>query len=354
MDLMPNAEQEAVSASVRDFLKAEMPMEQVRALCGEGRPDAATVSSLQNFWADAARVGFFGLGVPEKAGGAGYDLTGEMVLFEELGRALAPGPWLGSVLATWALAQAGTSPEMVARRDAALAGRLRVALVEACGDDCLLADNEGRLEGEAAMVPDGPLANAFLVLDQSGAFLIDADADGVKIEPRPSFDITRPIARVSFRRASGLRLMPSSAELRRRAVVLACAEAVGGVQRTVEMSVDYVRVREQFGRPIGSFQAVKHRCADMAVQAEIARAATIYATIAVRDQAPDCDFHVAVAKALCGSAFIQTSADNVQNHGGIGFTWECDAHLFVKRSRSFEIALGSARHHLDALESHFA
>ena len=134
---------------------------------------------------------------------------------------------------------------------------------------------------------------------------------------------------------------------------LACAEAVGGIRRTVEMSVQYVKTRHQFGKPIGSFQAVKHRCADMAVRAEVARSATIYAVISVRDGTPDQDFQLDVAKLLCANAYIQNAADNVQNHGGMGFTWECDAHLFVKRARSFDLAFGSRQRHLDSLVAGF-
>jgi alkylation response protein AidB-like acyl-CoA dehydrogenase len=144
------------------------------------------------------------------------------------------------------------------------------------------------------------------------------------------------------------------AALLRRATVLSCAEAVGGIQRTVDMSVEYVKVRRQFDKPIGSFQAVKHRCADMAVRAEVARSATTYAIVSVRDGAADQDFQVAVAKILCGGAYLQNSADNVQNHGGMGFTWECDAHLFVKRARSFEVAFGSRLARLDQLAASWA
>jgi alkylation response protein AidB-like acyl-CoA dehydrogenase len=135
--------------------------------------------------------------------------------------------------------------------------------------------------------------------------------------------------------------------------VLSCAEAVGGIARTVEQSVEYSKVRQQFGKPIGSFQAVKHRCADMAVRAEVARSATTYAAVAVRDGAADADFQTQVAKVLCANAYVQNAADNVQNHGGMGFTWECDAHLFVKRSRAFDTTLGPRRAQLDALVAGF-
>jgi alkylation response protein AidB-like acyl-CoA dehydrogenase len=141
--------------------------------------------------------------------------------------------------------------------------------------------------------------------------------------------------------------------MRRAATVLACAEAVGGIARTVEMSVEYAKVRHQFGKPIGSFQAVKHRCADMAVRAEVARSATTYATVSVRDGAADAAFQVAVAKVLAANAYLQNTADNVQNHGGMGFTWECDAHLYVKRARAFDATVGSRRSQLDALVGQF-
>jgi alkylation response protein AidB-like acyl-CoA dehydrogenase len=128
---------------------------------------------------------------------------------------------------------------------------------------------------------------------------------------------------------------------------------VGGIGRTVEASVEYGKVRQQFGKPIGSFQAVKHRCADMAVRAEVARSATTYSAVSVRDAADDADFQCAVAKILCANAYLQNAADNVQNHGGMGFTWECDAHLFVKRSRAFDATLGSRRTQLDTLVAGF-
>lgn len=330
MDLMPTPEQDAIRDSVRAFLDAELPMPRVRALCGAGGDAYAPL------WRAAADLGFF----------ADYALTEQMVLFEELGRALAPGPWLGTVLAAPALSGAG-HPAAAAVID----GATRVALcLDPYGGPLTLRGE--RLSGTRRAVLGAGLADAFLVVDDAGVLYVPRDA-GVQVEATPSLDATNPVGTVTFTDAAATHLSIPAAHLRRAAVVLACAEAVGGIARTVEMSVEYAKVRHQFGKPIGSFQAVKHRCADMAVRAEVARSATSYAAVSVRDGTEDADFQVAVAKVLCANAYLQNAADNVQNHGGMGFTWECDAHLFVKRSRAFDATIGPRRTQLDALVAQF-
>ena len=348
MDLMPTSDQNAIRATVRGFLADELPMERARAImAGDREP-------LLQAWRKAAALGFFGLGLAEADGGAGYGLTEEMVLFEEIGRALAPGPWLGTVLAAHALA-GEVDPGRRRMIAGILAGDLRVALVER-GGRAPLELHERRLTGERAAVADAAGANALLVLDPAGLLFVPADNNAVVIQGRPSMDPTRPVARISFTDASCEMLTADpaiTAALARAATVLTCAEAVGAIDRTVEMSVDYVKVRRQFDRPIGAFQAVKHRCADMAVRAEAARAATIYAAVAVRDGLPDEAFHVSVAKIACARALLENAADNIQNHGGMGFTWECDAHLFAKRARSFDLTLGTRANHLDRLVESF-
>ncbi|HZR81700.1 MAG TPA: acyl-CoA dehydrogenase family protein [Candidatus Binatia bacterium] len=342
MDLMPSSDQEAIQASVRSFLEHELPMERVRRLSDAGADAFAAL------WRGAGELGFFGLGIASDRGGAGYGLTEEMVLFEELGRALAPGPWLGSVLAAHALVSAGegAAADLRAR---ILAGEVRVALVDGLDRPWASALRGGKLTGARSFVCDALAGDGFLVVDGGGVALVAPGADGVRVARRASMDPTRSVAHVDFEAAPCVALAADPAQLRREATVLACAEAVGGVHRTVELSVEYAKVRTQFDRPIGSFQAVKHRCADMAVRAEVARSATTYATVSVRDRAPDADFQASVAKVLCGNAYLQNAADNVQNHGGMGFTWECDAHLYVKRARSFDVTLGTRMERLDRL-----
>jgi alkylation response protein AidB-like acyl-CoA dehydrogenase len=342
MDLMPTSEQDAIRDSVRAFLEAELPMSRVRTLMGE------PASAYAEPWRRAAALGFFALGLPEALGGAGYALTEEMVLFEELGRALAPGPWLGTVLAAHALARGGA--EARAPLAAVVAGEIRAAVcIDAWGEPLVLRGD--RLSGTRRTVLGAGLAEAFVVVDDVGVLFVPRGA-AVAVEAAPSLDATNPIGVVAFRDAPCLVLSRAEAystALRQVATVLACADAVGGTACTVEMSVAYAKVRHQFGKPIGSFQAVKHRCADMAVRAEVARSATTYATVSLRDGAPDADFQAAVAKVLTADAYLRNSADNVQNHGGMGFTWECDAHLYVKRARAFDTTLGSRRTQLDAL-----
>lgn len=337
MDLMQSPDQDAIQQTVRSFLAEELPMERVRKIGPDG------CAGLASIWRAAAELGFFGLGLSEENGGAGYGLTEEMILFEELGKCLAPGPWLGTVIAAHALA----GDEALASR--VLAGELPVALLERA--DAPLENRSGKLSGEWKSVPDAVGAGGFLVLDGKSVSFVAAGESGVSIKARPSMDPTRSLADVRLEGARATALSFDPALLRRQATVLACADAVGGIQRTVEMSVEYGKVRQQFDKPIGSFQAVKHRCSDMAVRAEVARSATIYATVSVRDAAADAEFQASVAKILCANAYVQNAADNVQNHGGMGFTWECDAHLFVKRARGFDSTLGARAVHLDAIVS---
>ena len=346
MDLMLSADQEAIQASVRSFLDDQLPMARVREIALAG---AKVLSPL---WRAAGELGFFGLAVPESAGGAGYAVTEEMVLFEELGRVLAPGPWLGSVLAASALASSGSPHADLAR---IVSGEQQVAIVDATGAASSIVVRGNEVTGESGYVADADAETALLVVAPSGIVYVPAGT-GVQVDRRPSMDPTRAIAIVRFAGARGAVVADGAdavTALLRRATLLSCAEAVGGIQRTVEMSVEYGKVRKQFDKPIGSFQAVKHRCADMAVRAEVARSATTYAVVSVRDGAADQDFQVSVAKILASGAYVQNAADNVQNHGGMGFTWECDAHLFVKRARSFETAFGSRLARLDQLAASF-
>jgi len=169
------------------------------------------------------------------------------------------------------------------------------------------------------------------------------------VEGRPSIDPTRRLGDVRFSGIAAPPLAGDAATLRTLATLLAAAEAVGVAERTLEDSVEYAKVRQQFGRPIGSFQAVKHRCADMAVRAEVARSLTTFAAVALAEGEETAPRHVAAAKVLASDAALANAADNIQNHGGMGFTWEADAHIYLKRAWLLEHALGTRAAHLDAL-----
>ena len=335
MDLMQSEDQDAIQATVRSFLVKHLPLEKTRRL-GEG--DGAP--ALGEIWRQAGALGFFALGLGEAAGGSGFSLAEEMILFNELGRSLAPGPWLGSVIAAHAAAAAD--------RAAVIEGTLPCSLVIVRDDDRIDLSGD-RVRASFSQVADAGFAAALLVYDGARWFLVRRDTSW-QVEAHRSLDPTRPLAGLTCDSACEVLAQGEDAErLASMATVLSCAEAVGGIEKTVEMSVEYSKVREQFGKPIGSFQAVKHRCADMAVRAEVARSATIYATVALRDGVANAAHHVAVAKLLCGDAYLQNGADNIQNHGGMGFTWECDAHLYMKRAHSFDHAFGSRAAQLDSL-----
>jgi len=336
MDLMLNAEQEAVRDSIRGMLRDRMPSERVRAAMASDAPvDRA-------FWRQAAELGWFGLALAESAGGAGYGLPEAMILFTELGRALVPGPWLGTVLAAQALPAPGD----------VLAGERLVALVDDPGD---ALGAEATLTGSVGGVVDADLVDAFLVVGSSAVRVVERDAAGLGVTAGLSMDPTRRLGVVTMKDVRATALNAKAAPLRRMATVLAAAEAVGVAERTLEMSVEFAKVRQQFGKPIGTFQAIKHRCADMATRTEVARAVVVFAAVAVQEAVQEgegnLDFHVHGAKALADDAAIQNATDNVQNHGGMGYTWESDAHLYLKRARVLEHLCGSRMTHLDAIAS---
>ena len=334
MDMTLGAEQEAVRDAIRALLDGRLPLARVRTLDGE--VDAAV-------WQEAGTLGWFALGLGEQAGGAGYGLAEEMLLFIELGRALVPGPWLGTVLAAHALAGA---PGLDETESAVLTGTQRVAVID---DPESTLGTGGRLAGTATGVADAGAAQGLLVLGEHAVRYVAAGARGVTITPRASIDPTRRLAEVAFANVPVEVVGNDAGRLRQMATVLVAAEAVGIAERTLELSVAYAKVRHQFGKPIGTFQAVKHRCADMAVRAQVARPVVAFAAVAVRDGEEDADRHVHGAKVLAIDAALKNATDNVQNHGGMGYTWEADAHLYLKRAWLAEHAFGARTAHLDAL-----
>jgi alkylation response protein AidB-like acyl-CoA dehydrogenase len=329
MDLTLGPEQEAVRDAIRGVLADRLPIASVRALIG------AEPALDEGVWREAGALGWFGLGLLEAEGGAGYGLPEEMLLFVELARALTPGPWLGTVLAAHALAGSTDHRSVHA---GVLTGTHRVAVVD-----------DPRDAGGAAVVADPQAAQGFLVLGAGTVRYVAADARGVAVDATGSIDPTRRLGCVRLGGVPAAPLAADAGALRARATLLVAAEAVGVAERTLEMSVEYAKVRQQFGRPIGSFQAVKHRCADMAVRAEVARSLTTYAAVALRDGEADAARHVRAAKALAADAALANAGDNVQNHGGMGFTWESDAHLYLKRAWALEHAFGTRVQQLDAL-----
>jgi alkylation response protein AidB-like acyl-CoA dehydrogenase len=282
------------------------------------------------------------------------DLAGwpeRAVVLEEAGRALLCAPYLATVTA---------APFLPADRQGAVAGGLcfaTLALAEASGrwePEAVQARavrapaGTWRLDGEKSYVVDGCAADVLVVSARAddgsvALFQVDAGAAGLDRAPLPTVDLTRRQALVRLAATPAHRLEGSPAEAADLCAVALAAESVGGAERALEMAVEYAGRREQFGRPIGSFQAVKHLCAGMLLEVESARVAAADAAGGVSPVS------AAIAKACCSDAFVKVAADSLHIHGGVGFTWDHDAHLYLRRARSSFHLFGDPRHHRERL-----
>lgn len=324
-------------------------------------------------WAQLGELGLLGIAVPEQFGGAGYGFVQVGVVLEELGAALARVPFLGSsVMATELLLGLDDSEASRTYLPAMASGELiaAVALSGEAGswslDDvqtAAVADGDGwRLNGRTSFVVDGSSADVLFVLAHADTgpcvFAIDSSATGVNRDRLGAWDESRDLTRVVFDHALAVRL--GDATVTREAVermldhtaIALAVDSVGGISRTLDMAVEYSKTREQFGRPIGSFQAIKHSCASVLVDLESARSASLYATWAASQLHPDVPRVASLAKAFCADAYVNAAAENIQIHGGIGFTWEHSAHRYLKRAKSNQTLLGSSSEHRQRLAAH--
>jgi alkylation response protein AidB-like acyl-CoA dehydrogenase len=334
MDLLPTDEQDEIIATVRAQLDREFDLHALAASDG-----AAQVVD-DALWQRCAELGWFGLGLSESLGGVGYTLVEEALLFAELGAHATPGPFLPAVLGARLAALAGAE----GLRDGILSGEQRIALAEPHGDPDATA---GATVSGTFRVTDHGGAELVLVMAGDTASIVDA-ADLVA-EPMASLDLLVPTSVGTVSGVPARCHLDDAAALRQRATVLVAAELAGIATATAEQSTQYAKDREQFGVPVGSFQAVKHRCADMAVRAEAATSLVRYASLAVRDGLPDAAFHAEAARAVAARNAVENAQINVQNHGGIGFTWEHTAHRYVTRAQVRSRTLGSLRGALDDL-----
>jgi alkylation response protein AidB-like acyl-CoA dehydrogenase len=254
---------------------------------------------------------------------------------EEARRELLPGLAEGATIATLAFAEDG--------------GRWDAAGIE------MTADERHRLDGVKSFVLDGHIASLVLVLAQApgglSLFAVDGDAPGLTRTLLPTMDQTRRLARLEFaatparlvgREGAGAEILAHTLDV---AAVALAAEQLGGAQRVLEMSVEYAKVRHQFGRPIGSFQAIKHKCADMLMEVESARSAVLYAATAADENPAELPVVASLAKAYVSDAYFHAAGETIQIHGGIGFTWEHDAHLYFKRAKASQLLFGDPAHH---------
>lgn len=352
-------EQTEFRDTLRRFLVAEAPSAKVRAAL---ETEAGFDPDL---WKTIAQdLGLPGTAISPEHGGQGFGLGETALICEELGRALAPTPYFGSaVLAAGALSHAPTSPESSALLAAIAAGETAcLAWSEpglAYGESRFATTlDAGAVSGTKTLVLDGHVATHLLVAatapdGRAALVAVDPAASGVTRERVDSVDRTRRLATIGLDRAPCQLLDrdagPNLERTLRDAAIALSADSIGGFAAIMEMGVDYAREREQFGRAIGSFQAVKHRLADSWILFEASRAATDEAIAAAVEDRAEADLLASIARAYVGDAYTRAAFENIQVHGGIGVTWEFDAHLFSRRAQFNAAYLGSVAHHREQI-----
>jgi alkylation response protein AidB-like acyl-CoA dehydrogenase len=358
-------EQEELRRIVRQFLDDKSPESEVRRLMETEQ------GYDEGVWRQMAdQMGLQGLIIPEEFGGSGYSYIELIVVLEEMGRSLICAPYFSTVaLATNALLHAGDDAAKKELLPGIASGETiaTVAFTEDNGrwDEqgvTMTATKEGdgyKLSGSKMFVIDGHTANLIVVAARTGdgvsLFTVAGDASGLTRTPLSTMDQTRKQAKLEFDGTPAKLLGAEGggwATLERMldlAAVALAAEQVGGAQKCLDMSVEYAKVRVQFGRPIGSFQAIKHKCADMLLEVESAKSAAYYAGWCAAELNDELPSVASLAKAYCSEAYFHAAAENIQIHGGIGFTWEHPAHLYFKRAKSSELLLGDPTYHRELL-----
>jgi alkylation response protein AidB-like acyl-CoA dehydrogenase len=365
MILGVSAEQEELRASVRRFLADRAPISAVRELMDTDDGLDAGV------WRQAGeQLGLQGIAIPEEYGGAGFSFAEQAIVLEELGAALYGGPYLAS--AVFAATALLTSPDEDARKaylPGIASGEVIATLAfteedgswdpEAIRLTAIDGADGWRLDGRKSFVLDGHTASLILVIARTGdelsLFAVPGDASGLTRTALPTLDQTRKLARLDFSAVAamligsvgdGAAVLSHTLDV---GAIAQAAEQLGGAQRALDMAVEYAKVRHQFGRPIGSFQAIKHRCADLLLEVESLRSAVQYAAAAVAEGSAEVPVVAALVKAYASDVYFHVAAENIQIHGGIGFTWEHDAHLYFKRAKASELFLGDASYHREHL-----
>jgi alkylation response protein AidB-like acyl-CoA dehydrogenase len=349
-------EQQAIKSTAHDFLASRFKSERLREIAAsdDGLDDAG--------WAEMAELGWAGLAVPEEWGGQGLGIVDLAVLFEEMGYALAPSPLFSNTIAGLALTLCGSDDlrERYLRPVAVGEKRGTPALWDAgspapIGDFTMEAKADGDgvlLDGEKTLVIDAAGADFFLVATSDGRrHLVESGAEGVTVRPETGIDPTRRFSSVRFEcvKVAAADTLPGAGAdyypVFHRICVALAAESTGIAQRTLEMAVEYAKDRQQFGRPIGAYQAVSHRCAQMLLETENSRSAVYGAAWAADAEPESLPLAASTAKAYASDAGWRVPDASIQVHGGIGFTWEHDLHFFLKRGRSNAAIFGDAKWH---------
>ncbi|MDV6271351.1 acyl-CoA dehydrogenase family protein [Rhodococcus globerulus] len=360
-----SAEQDELRATVHRFLDLKSSEAEVRRLM-----DTPQGYDIEVWKQISEQLGLVGLAVPEEFGGSGFGYAELTIVFEEMGRALFCGPYFSTVALAINLLLNSDDNAAKAKYLPALAGGEKLATV-ALAEKSGLWDQTGVnmhatstggqwiLDGEKLYVLDGTVADLILVAARTSAgvsvFAVTSDTPGLEVEALSTMDQTRKQARIRFE-STPAELIGTDGEgwtyisrmLDLAAIALA-AEQVGGAQFVLDLAVDYAKTRVQFGKPIGSFQAIKHKCADLLLEVESARSAAYYGGWAADDDSEEVPVVASLAKAYCSEAYLHAAAENIQIHGGIGFTWEHPAHLYFKRAKSSELLFGDPVYHRELL-----
>ena len=329
MSIAITEEHRALAQSVADFLTNHQSRAAARSLLD------AEVDALPAFWAELANLGLLGLHVPEDLGGSGFGLPETLVVAEQMGRYLAPGPFVPTVITSAVLAAAG--PDELQKR--LLPGLADGSVIGAAALGGEVTYTDGAATGRAGVVISGHLADVLLVPAGDDVLVVEKSAGGVQAKVPANLDQSRRAARVTLDAATATVLPGARRLLTDVARAVLAAEAVGVAAETTEQAAEYAKVRQQFGRPIATFQAVKHHCANMLVAAELATAATWDAGRAGIGGGDQFSYTAAIAAVLAVPAAVGNANLNIQVHGGIGFTWEHDAHLYLRRAAAVAAVL---------------
>lgn len=344
--------QKILKDNARKFFSVECPIAEVRRLM---ETDTAYDPVL---WSKMAEQGFTGIIFPEEFGGLGLGKVELILLMEEMGYALVPGPFFSTVVLSGSVLDAcGNAQQKKKYLEPICQGKARATVAMILDGSAKPDDEDGRitivngkLSGRQLFVPDAGVADFIVVITGSGAFIAESKAPGIKISAMNTMDGTRKLYAVEFNNTPAEKLAATGAML---AIDLATAalvgEMVGGMQRTLDITVLYAKTRKQFGKPIGSFQAVQHKCADIYLETESSRSAAYYAAWALQEGVPDASVAVSIAKMYAGDACRNVGNNGIQVHGGMGFTWENDLHLHYRRAKASETLLGDATFHRERI-----
>lgn len=321
MDFELSDEQEMLRDVSRSMLSAHCTPEMVREVSTTGR------DLDDKLWQRGTEIGWTGLAVPESHGGADAGLVELCLIAEEIGRVAAPGPWVDTALTAYVAHRGGAPDDVV---DGLASGRRRAAVVI-----------------DHALVQAAAAVDCFLIVDDAQVRLVEADSSTIR--RRRTLDESRGFYAIGDIPDGGHLLDVDAQSVRDAAAVLVAADALGVGERLLQMTVDYAEVREQFGRPIGSFQVIKHKAADMLIALRGIRAATYYAAMTFDAGLTEASSAASVAKAFAAEKVPAIAGEALQTHGGIGFTWEHDLHLYLRRAKVDEVLCGDSAFHHDRM-----